>query len=185
MVPSVHTCRSIMAEIGMPEHIQRHSIMVEQAAVLIAQAHIRAGADLSLDIIRAGALLHDIAKAECFQSGENHAARGSAMCLEQGFDEIAGIVEEHVRLRDFHTNGGVRAKEIVYYADKRVNHDKIVSLDERLEKLILRYGAGREDLQQRLEDNFHQCRAVERKLFQGLGFNAEDLSRLLVAQKDV
>lgn len=179
MVPSIHTCHSIMVEIGMPEHIQRHSIMVERAAVLIARAHIRAGADLSLDRIRAGALLHDIAKAECFESGENHAARGGAMCLERGFHEIAGIVEEHVRLRDFHTNGGVRAKEIVYYADKRVNHDRIVSLDERLEKLIARYGAGRDDLKQRLEDNFHQCRAVEHKLFRGLKFKAEDLYRLL------
>lgn len=178
MVPTVRMCRSIMVQRGMPEHIQRHSRMVERAAALIARTHIEAGADLSLDRVRAGALLHDIAKAECIETGGNHAVRGAEMCIELGFQEIAGIVEEHVRLREFRANGGVREKEIVYYADKRVNHDRIVSLDERLADLIVRYSQGREDLKRRMVENFEQCRLVERKLFRELGFPADALERL-------
>ncbi len=178
MIPSLDTCLSLMEDIDMPEHIRRHSIMVEEAAVLIGEAHIQSGADLSEDMIRAGALLHDIAKAECLKTGENHAARGREMCLELGFDEIAAIVGEHVRLEGFRPDGLILEKEIVFYADKRVNHDRIVSLAERLEDLILRYGNGRKDRIERIEQNFAVCRDVERKLFYGLEFGPEDLARM-------
>lgn len=179
MIPSLDTCLSIMEEIGMPEHIRRHSIMVEEAAVMIGKAHIQSGADLSEDMIRAGALLHDIAKAECLETGRDHSARGRDMCRELGFDEIATIVGEHVRLDGFRPDGSILEKEIVYYADKRVNHDRIVSLEERLEDLILRYGKGQKDRIERITQNFAVCRDVERKLFHGLAFSSWDLAGLI------
>ena len=178
MVPPVNTCHNLMENLGMPDHIRRHSVMVEQAAALIGRAHIENGAELSMKRIRAGALLHDIAKAECIETGGDHAARGREMCLEHSFGEIAEIVGEHVRLQGFIREGPVLEKEIVYYADKRVNHDRIVSLDERLEDLIARYGRGREDLIGRIEENFALCRDLERKLFRDLEFGPESLSRI-------
>ena len=169
----------VMANAGMPEHIQRHSIMVERAAGLIAEAWIQSGADLSEDRIRSGALLHDIAKAPCFATGEDHAARGRDMCLEMGFHEIAEIVGQHVRLRDFEPHGDVLEKEVVFYADKRVNHDAIVSLEKRLADLIDRYGQGLDERIARIRKNFDVCRKVERKLFSGLDFRPEDLAGLI------
>jgi putative nucleotidyltransferase with HDIG domain len=179
MVPPVETCLSLMSEAGMPEHIRRHSIMVEQAAAVIARGHIGRDILLSLERVRAGALLHDIAKAECLASGGDHASRGREICVAWGFVEIAEIVGEHVRLRGFQADGEILEKEIVYYADKRVNHDRIVSLEERLEKLIDRYGKGEKELERRMEQNFELCRRVERKLFQRLEFTPDSLPRLV------
>ena len=34
------------------------------------------------------------------------------------------------------------AREIIYYADKRVRHEEIVSLDDRLEYILEHYGLG-------------------------------------------
>jgi len=179
MVPSVDQCLAIMEEAGMPEHIRRHSIMVERAAGLLAQALIQEGADLSEPLVRAGALLHDIAKAPCLETGEDHAARGRDMCLEMGLNEIAPIVGEHVRLEAFRPDGEILEKEIVYYADKRVNHDAIVSLEKRLADLIVRYGRGRDDLIARMRKNFDLCRDVEQKLFGGLDFEPAALAGLI------
>ncbi len=178
MTPPVHACLALMEALDMPEHIRRHSVMVERAAALIGRAHIEKGAGLSMDRIRAGALLHDIAKAECLRTGGDHAAKGREMCLDRAFDEVAEIVGEHVRLEGFLPHGPVLEKEVVYYADKRVNHDRIVSLEERLEDLIARYGKGKPDLIGRIERNFALCRDLEQKLFRGLDFGPESLSRI-------
>lgn len=175
MIPSVDTCFALMERLGMPEHIRRHSIMVEQVAVFIAEAHVRAGTPLFEETVRAGALLHDIAKAPCLETGEDHAAKGRDICLACKFTEISDIVGEHVRLRRFDPEGKVLEKEIVYYADKRVNHDRVVSLEERLSDLIERYSKGRDDLAHRIRANFAVCRDVERKLFHNLVFGPDDL----------
>ena len=47
-------------------------------------------------------------------------------------DEIADIVGEHVTLKSYDPVGFITEQEIVYYADKRVNHAAVVSLEERL-----------------------------------------------------
>ncbi|MGD8386475.1 MAG: HDIG domain-containing protein [Desulfobacteraceae bacterium] len=179
VIPSVKSCFALMDRLGMPEHIRRHSIMVEQAAAVIAEAHVRSGAPLFEEMVRAGALLHDIAKAPCLETGEDHAAKGREICLSYHFTEISDIVGEHVKLRRFDPDGKVLEKEIVYYADKRVNHDRIVSLEERLSDLIERYSRGSDELALRIRSNFAVCRDVERKLFHNLTFRPEDLSRLV------
>lgn len=179
MIPSVESCFALMDRLEMPEHIRRHSIMVEQAAAVIAEAHVRSGTPLFEEKVRAGALLHDIAKAPCLETGEDHAVKGREICLSYHFTEISDIVGEHVKLRRFDPDGMVLEKEIVYYADKRVNHDRIVPLDERLSDLIERYSRGNDELALRIRANFAVCRDVERKLFQNLAFCPEDLPRIV------
>jgi hypothetical protein len=73
----------------------------------------------------------------------------------------------------------VLEKEIVYYADKRVNHDRVVSLEERLTYLIRQYGNGDERLIQRMGKNFEVCKQVESKLFSRLRFAPEDVAGML------
>ena len=65
--------------------------------------------------------------------------------------EIADIVGEHVRLKNYELNGSYSEKEIVFYSDKRVNHDRIVSLEDRLAYILERYG----------KDNEERCRAIK------------------------
>jgi putative nucleotidyltransferase with HDIG domain len=168
-----------MTKYEMLENIKAHSIVVERIASLMARGLREAGEKLSLDLVTAGALMHDIAKTRSLKTKENHSATGSEICIENHLEEIADIVAEHVVLKSFSREGPVLEKEIVYYADKRVNHNTIVSLEERLAYLIRQYGKGDQRLIQRMGKNFDLCKQVESKLFAKLPFAPEDVARLL------
>lgn len=168
-----------MEQYGMLDNIKAHSIMVEKIASLIGQGLKDAGLRISLEKITAGALLHDIAKTHCLHRGGDHEAEGREICLQNHLDEIADIVGEHVRLKDHDLNSPISEKEIVYYADKRVNDDKVVSLEERLSYLIRRYAKNKQHLTPLIKDNFELCKAVEKKLFEKLDFRPEDLARMV------
>ena len=98
--------------------------------------------------------------------------------MKNHLDEIAPIVAGHVRLRNYTLNGDISEKEIVYYSDKRVNHDKIVNLDERLAYILGRYGRNQKDISKAIERNFSLCEQVQEKLFKKLKFSPESLSHM-------
>ena len=177
MVPSTEECFEFMKKYEMLDNIKAHSIMVERVAHLIAGGLREAGEDISLELTAAGALMHDIAKTPCLDTEADHAAVGRMICLENHLDEIADIVGEHIRLKRYEPDEVVSEKEIVYYADKRVNHDVVVSLQERLRYLLLRYGRGREHIIPLIRKNFDLSKEVEKKLFAKLLFGPEELAR--------
>ena len=183
MVPSVDVCFELMNRYGMLHHIKDHSVTVEKVASLIARGLIEAGEALSLRKVTAGALLHDIAKTLCLGTRQDHAAKGEEICLQNHLEEIADIVGEHIKLRHYAGNAPVHEKEIVYYADKRVNDDQVVSLEERLNYLLAHYGRNKKDLQQLIRENFELCKAVEKKLFAKLNFSPEALPRMVEQEK--
>lgn len=164
-----------MEEYGMLENIKAHSIIVEKVAALIARELQNNGSAVSLERVTAGALMHDIGKTLCLNSSGDHAAMGREICLQNNLQEIADIVGEHVRLKNYGPSSPLGEIEIVYYADKRVNHDAIVGLDERLAYLIERYGRNEEYICNRIRGNFDQCRALEKRLFTKLPFSPEDV----------
>ncbi len=179
MIPTVEDCFEIMEKYGMLDNIRDHSIMVEKVANIIAREIIKAGFQISMKKVTAGALMHDIGKTLCLNSNQDHAAKGSEICIQNGFGEIADIVEEHIRLNGFNPDLDINEKEIIYYADKRVNHDRIVSLEERLEYLLTRYADNRRDLAELIKDNFLMCREVEKKLFRKLDLRPEDIGEII------
>ncbi len=182
-IPDIATCTSLMEQYKMLENIRCHSLVVARIADLLVTS-LRSGnleqplPDRQLCI--SGALLHDIAKTPCLNGKCDHALAGAKICLQLGFTEIAGIVEEHVILKDFAPDRYVRgifsAQEIVYYADKRVRHDEIVSLDERLEYIIERYGNSDARRHELIRVNFRQCVELENYLFGFLDFLPEQLA---------
>jgi uncharacterized protein len=179
MIPTVRECFVLMTKYGMLDNIKAHSIVVEKVAALLAENLVGAGEKLRLDVVTAGALMHDIAKTLCLGSSEDHAKKGKEICLENQLDEIADIVAEHIILAGYDPNRPVSEKELVYYADKRVTHDRIVSLEERVEYLVTRYGRNQEWIHQRIRDNFRQCKEVEKKIFSKLSFSPDALDRMI------
>jgi putative nucleotidyltransferase with HDIG domain len=179
MIPSTEECVKFMDMYGMLDHIREHSIVVEKIACLIAQGLKEAGANVSIHVIKAGALMHDIGKTPCLNSREDHAAKGKEICLQNNLDEIADIVDEHVTLKTGLDDGVITEKEIVYYADKRVKHDKVVSLKEREEYILERYAKGRDDLRILIIKNFNLCKEVEKKIFSRLHFGPEQLAEMI------
>ena len=179
MIPSAEECFQYMEQYGMLENIKAHSIVVEKIATLIARELREAGEDISLEIVTAGALMHDIGKTLCLNTKEDHAAVGKEICLKHNLNEISHIVEEHVTLKDYDPTRAICEKEIIYYADKRVNHDMVVSLEDRLKYIFERYGRNREYLYPLIKKNFDQCKEVEKKLFAKLSFTPEDIAGMV------
>jgi uncharacterized protein len=172
----------LMEKYGMLDNIIAHSIVVEQVASLLARRLRQAGENVVLEKVMAGALMHDIAKTLCLRTKQDHAIKGEEICVDHRFFEIADIVAEHIVLVDYDPHDGVREKEIVYYADKRVNHDVVVSLEERLEYLLDHYGRNKESLRQLIRKNFSLCKEVETKIFSRLTFHPEEVGVMIGQQ---
>jgi putative nucleotidyltransferase with HDIG domain len=183
-IPTREQCLALMDQYGMLANIRAHSLLVTNVAEEILDGLMEkneSGVSLpEKELVLAGALLHDIAKTICLQQDCLHAQKGRDICLEHGYPAISEIVCEHVLLKEFsperYAQGIFFAKEIVYYADKRVCHDTIVSIEERLAYILERYGNNDEEPFQRIKDNFKRCRILEGHLFSRINFAPDELA---------
>ena len=66
---------------------------------------------------------------------------------------------------------------LVNHADKRVRHTSIVSLSERFEDLVVRYGIS-SDRREGIEGLYEKVRTLEERIFNQLDFDPEGLSEL-------
>lgn len=178
MIPSIEECYHFMDKYRMLSHIKAHSVVVARVARRIAQGLRNVDTDISVSKTIAAALMHDIGKTPSLNSGGDHAEIGKQICLENGLDEIADIVAEHVQMKNYHLNGADSEKEVVFYADKRVKHDSIVTLEERQVYILKHYGRDQEDLCRAIKLNFRLCWQVEEKLFRKLSFSPESLLKM-------
>ena len=176
-IPSAETCRRIIAEMGMLENIVAHCLQVCRVSLLLAD-HLRIPRE-NRDLIRAAALLHDITKTRSFQTREDHAETGARLLNDLGFPEVARIVGQHVRLDRYFFASGIPAEaEIVNYADKRVLHDKIVPLSERMGYILEKYGSA-PDWKGDILMLWEKTEKLEQHLFDMLPFTPGDVSGLL------
>lgn len=116
------------------EPVQRHCRLVTAAAVAIAEALGRAGVDLDLRLIRAGALLHDIAKGE-----KGHARAGAERLRQLHFDRVAAIVACHDDLTLTEATDPGEA-EVVFIADKHIRGERIMPMEGRFALALERFG---------------------------------------------
>ncbi len=172
MIPAPADCLRLMDHYRMLENIRAHSLLVARVADCLAG---EVGIEAPLAV--AGALMHDIAKTICLNTDQDHARMGRDICLAHGFDELAPLVAQHVRLDEAsYPQTPLSAKEIVYYADKRVNHDRIVPLATRLDYILERYGKSDPARHQAIRRNFARCQALEAEIFRGLDFGPEEVA---------
>jgi len=124
----------------MRDNIMKHSMQVMKVSMAIVE-NLKEPSLIQADLVQAAALLHDIAKSRTIETKElRHDLIGGTIMRELGYEAIARIVDSHVVFDDFKPDGSLEEREIVFYADKRVMHDRIVSLDERVADLVRRYG---------------------------------------------
>jgi putative nucleotidyltransferase with HDIG domain len=185
MIPNVKECLELMERHHMLSNIIDHSIMVARVAEIITDSLNDTGHELARDKIIAGALLHDIGKTACLENDDDHAAKGVQICLAHGLESITDIVGEHVILRSYSTGNNFTEKEIVYYADKRVNHDRVVSLQERLAYILERYGRNNTARCQAIKKNYTLCQNLEERMFASLPFSPSDIPQLTESYKSI
>ncbi len=177
------TCHQLMERHQVPAHIRRHSVLVAKVAYCIGTALCdKAGLALSLETVVGGALLHDIGKHQALENGEGHAELGRQICEKSRLNGIAEVVAQHVSLRAFDPLALPSEKEIVYYADKRVNHDAVVSLWERRAYILERYSRNSKTIRGRIKRNFDICKQVEAKLFRSLPFGPDEITQRIEEQ---
>ena len=163
----------------MMEHIVAHSLQVCRVALFLADRLDLPG--LNRELIQAAALLHDITKTRSFRTQEAHAETGAHLLAGLGYPEVGHIVGQHVRLNRYVAESVPTEAEIVNYADKRVLHDRIVSLGERMGYILERYGQ-EPDRKRHILLLWEKTRELEGRLFSRLPFGPDDLSRLLSAE---
>jgi HD superfamily phosphohydrolase YqeK len=159
--------QKLVAQYRVPVHIQRHMKKVAAAALYLGQKIHQSGQPINLIVLRQAALLHDVLKLCDFKELDienfeqtvtaedihfwtalmkscrhvGHIEAAYNMLKEIGEDEIATIVRKHrfEGLIDQRDKPKTWEEKLVYYADKRVRHDQIVSIAERLEDGRKRY----------------------------------------------
>src|SRR3989344_598332 len=175
------------AEVMLPQHICLHCDRVGAVAEQMAHALIEKGRITRPLALRQSGELHDLLRFIDFRSDASppgieespqerccwkrwkvrypdmqHEAACAAFLREKGFDALATIIEPHGLLSPSPPRHTTEQK-ILFYADKRVIVDRVVSLEERFEDFKKRYGKGKET--PRHAEWFKEARATEKELF--------------------
>jgi len=177
-IPSREQCNKLMMQHSMRPNIVEHSIQVMHVSLAITD-NLKNGVAVNRDLVIAAALLHDITKTRSLKTTERHDLSGGELLREMGFTSIAEIVEQHIVLQSLNPQGRLEEREIIYYADKRVMHDKIVTIDERVHDLLQRYGNGKE-IRSLICQNKNLILAVESKI---ASFMKIDINRAIEEMK--
>lgn len=172
LIPPTHACFHLLRKVDMPDHIQAHSCLVCRVALVLTDGLITAGIDIDRRLVRAAALLHDITKPRSFKTGENHAQTGGEYLAQLGFPEVGEIIRQHVTLDRYFAKEEPDAAEVINYADKRVLHDQVVPLDDRMAYILDRYAKTREHRKQ-FSILWDQTRVLEKRLFSYLRFHPD------------
>lgn len=171
-------CYHLIYEMEMMDHIVAHSILVCQVAMFLVDQLNQNGIDLNRNVVQSSALLHDITKTRSFQTRENHAQTGELLLRELNYPEIGHIIGQHVILNEYLYSAPPIEAEIVNYADKRVLHDRVVLLKDRMAYVLEHYGK-QSIYQERILKLWEDSEQLERKLFAVLPFSPEDLIGLI------
>lgn len=136
-IPTKEECLKILKENSVPGNIVAHLKAVHDFSLKICDILDKKGIKANRELVAAGALLHDLKKL----SPNDHVIEGFEYIKSIGFPEVAEVVKRHglahLDSRDFSPK--TWEEKIVFYADKRVKNDGIVSVDERFEYIKQRY----------------------------------------------
>jgi len=147
-VPSIAQAERILRDKELPEPVVRHSRGVARVACAAAQLVAASGVPLDVGMVEAAALLHDIDKVETRGSAEEHGIVAGRWLTELGHEELALPVASHpvVCLLDDDRFPRGWPSVIVSVADRHVAQ-VYLSTDERIDEMIGRHPAYREELE--------------------------------------
>jgi len=158
-LPTRKECLAIIKEHHVPPHIVKHSLAVAKLAVFLAQQLKEKGIAMDVDLVDKACLLHDIVRicnikeldysrfeqpvtAEDKAKWQQLRARYEGVpheyaaydILKDKYPALALTIKKHryIGVLDEKEKPNTWEEKLVYYADMRVMHDKIVPLEERL-----------------------------------------------------
>ena len=144
-LPTSSEALQMLKDANCASHVLRHCRAVATVAVRIAQEIVRQGYDVDIDLVQAGALLHDIGRG--ITHSIDHGVAG--VIIAQSF----GLAPSLIRIIERHIGSGITSQEaqrlelpvkdylptsleekIVTYADKLIEGAREVGYDEAFHK---------------------------------------------------
>jgi tRNA threonylcarbamoyladenosine biosynthesis protein TsaE len=188
-IPGAGDIRSWTKKVGLPEHIQKHAAAVAKVADTLASHLLARGTFVRRKALAAAAKLHDLLRFVDFKSltgdeyytptkrqtelwtalretyGKPHEQAAERFVKDMGFPVVGTIIRTHGAqgVSDPSFLAGTTEQKLLAYSDKRVMFDKPVTLDERFDDFLVRYGGGKESDMSRTWRK--QLKALERELF--------------------
>ncbi len=186
-LPSREEIEQWRCDVHLPENVVRHCDAVGIFAEHLAGIFLGRGVLVRPLALRRAGEVHDLFRFLDFRRGNayasftpspediacwkswqerfaefKHEPACAAFLREHGFHALAEIVEVHgLTLQP--TTRRTTEQKILFYADKRVKIDAVVTLEERFRDFCVRYDQGKESEKSRVW--FEEVRAVERELF--------------------
>lgn len=191
----------LLDEFHTPIHVRAHCFQVARIGEHLANKLSEAGEDVDSDLVWIAGMIHDFVRVVDFKElpedlgtdedqevwkslrqqygGRHHAEVGAEILNEMGEEELSRIIRQH-KYGSMLTEDSPSSWEakLVYYADKRVAHDQIVSLEERLSEGRKRY---RPDTPLNEEDKKRHdaIEALEKEIFDKIDIEPSDLAAQL------
>lgn len=176
--PDERQCFALWDKYKMLPNIRSHSLLVAHIATTLAARALEVGIETDVAATRAAGLLHDIAKTWSLEHGGSHAILGASWTMQETRHYgIAQGVILHVHWPWPLPEGATICclPIFVIYADKRVRHDKCVSLEQRFEDLITRYGKTGE-IRANIRKSQRQAELIEQALSRELKWDLHENS---------
>ena len=144
---SADCCEALYEEEGLPVHIRAHCRAVGDLAAWMAERLIDGGACLDVELCRSGGYLHDLRRLE------PHHEHAAAAALEaRGYSALAKAVGSHGGFEE-EPESICREDAVIFLADKLVQEDRRVTVEERYRKAL-----EMEPVKERILKNIRLCR---------------------------
>lgn len=175
--PDEEKCWKIIERIQTPSHVVRHCVAVADTGVAIAEALNKHGKNLSIPLVRAAGLLHDVLRVE-----KKHWEAGARLVLDYGYPEVADIVDAHMNYIPAVPVYDVDEKSIICLSDKLRQEETLVTLQERLEPVKIRWKDNPEALQI-IETKINAADAVVKYINEAIGSDIYEILREMDRKK--
>jgi putative nucleotidyltransferase with HDIG domain len=158
-LPTRKECLAILAEYHVPPHMVNHSLAVAKLALFLAHRLNEKGAAVDVTLLEGACLLHDLLRVHDFKESdfnrfkrtlpEEEKAKWRRLrekykamthedaaydVLKERYPALALTIKRHryMAMLDEQGRPDTWEEKLLYYADKRVMHERIVPLKERL-----------------------------------------------------
>ncbi|MCK4589474.1 MAG: HDIG domain-containing protein [Nanoarchaeota archaeon] len=192
-----------MDKYRVPVGVRKHCQMVNKVAMFLAKKLRAVGVDIDVNLVNAASLLHDVFRMVNFYTFEGADREDKEVwqpLKEQyghlGHEEIAyELLKNHyLKVAEIISRHGPKAvtqgtfktweDKVVLYADRRIMHTKLVTLEERYEDIELRHIDYYEQtgLDPKLERK--RVQRIERNIFSNLKIKPGDLKEEIHKQNE-
>lgn len=189
--------KTLLNEFHTPQHVQDHCYQVARVARFLAGKLSQKGIPIDPEEMEVAGILHDIVRVVDFKTlpptlgneedqkfwkkirekyrGMHHAEAAGMVLKGRGEDRLADIIKRH-GYSSIGIDSGPQTWEakVLYYADKRVAHDDVVSLEERLNEGQKRYYPDTPVTQEEMSRR-QKVFALEKEIFSHLDFTPAEI----------